>query len=143
MREKHLNFLSIFARLFVCHGLGNVSSDIPCRFMDAASDLAHRCVRTAARLQRATCTIGLAGSIDDGASLGDVGTQGLESAPLLPQYIPCRQRYSAAASSHWKSLLDSVASSRCVLSHTGMCGAICFSSTNQPSIGAAPMPYRR
>src|SRR3979411_780477 len=105
MREQHLNFLSIFARLFVCHGFGNVASDIPCRFMDAASDLAHRRVRTAARLQRATRTIGLAGSIDDGASLSDVGTQDLERAPLAAQHIACGQRYSSACSFHWKSLL--------------------------------------
>src|ERR1700730_314951 len=85
--EEHLDLLAVLARLLVSIGLGDIASDLPCRFMDAASDLAHRCVRTAARLQRATRTIGLAGSIDDGASLGDVGTQVLERAPLLPQYL--------------------------------------------------------
>ena len=83
MREQHLDLLAVFARLLVRLGLGNLASDIPRRFMDAASDLAHRCVRTAARLQRAICTIGLAGSINDRASLGDVGPQVLERAPLL------------------------------------------------------------
>ena len=88
--EEHLDLLSLLARLLVTIGLGNLASDIPRRFMDAARDLAHRCVRTAARLQRATRTIGLAGSIDDGAGLGDVRTQVLERAPLLPQYLSLR-----------------------------------------------------
>src|SRR5207247_11355299 len=48
------------------------------------------------------------------------------------------QRYSLARSSHSKSLLDSVPSSRCVLSHTGTCGAIPLSLTIQPSSSALP-----
>src|SRR5580765_3403029 len=90
MREQHLDFLAVFARLLVRLGLGNLASDIPRRFMDAARNLAHRRVRTAARLQRATRTIGLAGSINDGPGLGDVGAQGLERAPLLTQGLSLR-----------------------------------------------------
>ena len=37
MGEEHLDLLAIFARLLVSIGLGNVASDIPRRFMDAAT----------------------------------------------------------------------------------------------------------
>ena len=37
--EEHLDLLAILARLLVPTDLRNVASDIPCRFMDAASDL--------------------------------------------------------------------------------------------------------
>src|SRR5437588_8646435 len=42
MSEEHLDLLAILARLLVSIGLGNVASDIPCGFMDAASDLPNR-----------------------------------------------------------------------------------------------------
>src|ERR1700693_990639 len=58
--------------------------------MDAASDLARRGVRTAVSLHRASRAIGLAGSIDDGVGLGDVGTQVLEWAPLAAQHLALR-----------------------------------------------------
>ena len=41
--------------------------------MDAASNLANRCVRTAAELYRASRAVRLTGPIDDGVGLGDVG----------------------------------------------------------------------
>ena len=103
MSEEHFDLLAILARLFVSSGLGNVSSNITRRFMDAPSDLPIRRVRTAARLQRATRGIGLAGAIDDGASLGDVGAQVLERAPLLPQYMALRATVMLRISSLTKS----------------------------------------
>src|SRR5512139_1923108 len=42
-------------------GLGDVASDIPCRFTKAANDLPNRRARTAARLHRASRETGLAG----------------------------------------------------------------------------------
>src|SRR4029453_8101535 len=90
MREQHLDFFTVLARMRVCTGLRKLARDIARRFMDAPRNLAHRRVRTAASLQRASRAIGLAGSVDDGASLGDVGTQILECAPLLPQYLSLR-----------------------------------------------------
>jgi hypothetical protein len=39
----------LYASVLVRVGLGNVASDIACRFMDAARDLPSRCVRTTAR----------------------------------------------------------------------------------------------
>ena len=87
MSEEHLNLLAILARLLVSTGLGNVARDIPCRLMDAARDLAHRCVRTAAPFHRARRAIGLTGSIDDGVGLGDMGTHVLEGPPLAAQRI--------------------------------------------------------
>ena len=88
--EEHLDLLAILARLLVSIGLGNVASDIPCRFVDAASDLPNRCVRTAASLHRTCRAICLARSIDDGVGLGDVGTQVLEGAPLSAQHMALR-----------------------------------------------------
>ena len=41
--EEHLDLLAILARLFVSTRLGNVARHVPCRFMDAASDLPNRC----------------------------------------------------------------------------------------------------
>jgi len=38
VREEHLNFLSIFARLLVKTSLGDVASHIARRFIDAARD---------------------------------------------------------------------------------------------------------
>ena len=67
--EQHLDFLSIFARLPVKTGLGDVASHIARSFMDAARDLADRCTRAAARLQRTCRAIGLARTIDDGVGL--------------------------------------------------------------------------
>src|SRR5437899_9464396 len=90
MSEEQLDLLAILALLLVRCGLGDVASDIPCRFMDAASDLPNRCVRTAASLHWACCAIGLAGSIDDGVGLGDVSTQILEWAPLTAQHMALR-----------------------------------------------------
>ena len=74
MSEEHLDLLAILARLLVSVGLGNGASDIPCRYVDAASDLPRWRVGTAARLHRASRAIGLSGSIDDGIGLGDVRT---------------------------------------------------------------------
>jgi hypothetical protein len=65
MSEEHLDLLAILARLLVRISLGNVASDIPCRFMDAASDLPSRCIRTAASLSSGSSRNGLAGSIDE------------------------------------------------------------------------------
>jgi hypothetical protein len=53
MREQHLDFLSVLARLLVSIGLCNVARDIPRRFMNAASDLSSRSVRAATRLHGA------------------------------------------------------------------------------------------
>jgi hypothetical protein len=47
--EEHLDLLAVLGRLLVAIGLDDSARDLPCR-MDAASDLAHRCVRTAAAL---------------------------------------------------------------------------------------------
>jgi hypothetical protein len=88
--EEPLDLLTVLARLPVSTGLGNFASDIACRFVDATSDLPSRCIRTAASLHRAVGAIGLAGSIDDGVSLGDVGTQVLEGAPLAAQHMALR-----------------------------------------------------
>jgi hypothetical protein len=90
MSEEHLDLLAILSRLLVSIGLGNLASDLPCRFMDAASDLPSWRVRTAARLHRASRAIGLAGSIDDGVGLGHVGTQLLEWPPFATQHMALR-----------------------------------------------------
>ena len=63
--KQHLNFLSIFARLLVKTGFGDVSSHIARRFIDAACDPANRCARTAARLQQTCRAIGLARTVDN------------------------------------------------------------------------------
>ena len=49
--------------------------------------------------------------------------------------LPAGQRYSSCSSFHWKSSRWKVPSVRSVLSNTGICGAMAFSSTIQPSIG--------
>ena len=90
MSKEHFDLFAILAGLLVRIRLGNVASDIPCRFVDATSDLPSRCIRAAARLHRAVRAIGLAGSIDDGVGLGDVGTQVLEWAPLTAQHMALR-----------------------------------------------------
>ena len=47
VREEHLHFLAILAGLLVGIGLGDITGDIACGFMDAPSDLPIRGVRTA------------------------------------------------------------------------------------------------
>src|SRR5664279_1088144 len=58
--------------------------------MDAASNLANRCVRTAAGLYRASRAVRLTGPIDDGVGLGDVCPRILEWAPLFAQSAALR-----------------------------------------------------
>src|SRR5579864_5404610 len=87
VREQDLNFLSLSTRLPVKIGLGNVASHIARRFIDAARDLADRCDRTAARLQRAARAIGLPRTVDNGVGLGEVGARSGERAPLSAQRI--------------------------------------------------------
>ena len=88
--KEHLDLLTILARLLVRVGLGNVASDIACRFMDAARDLPSRCVRTTARLHRAGRAVSLSGVIENGAVFGDMGTLDPESAPLPAQHLALR-----------------------------------------------------
>jgi hypothetical protein len=54
--EQDLNFLTIFARLFVKVGLGNIARHIAGVFINAARDFADRRTRTAARFHRARTT---------------------------------------------------------------------------------------
>src|ERR1700694_1742227 len=65
VREQHLHLLSILARLLVKAGLGDGTSSISCRFVDAAMNLSNRRLGTAAGLHRATRAIGLPGLIND------------------------------------------------------------------------------
>jgi hypothetical protein len=88
------------------------------------------------RLHWAPAASGLAGVIDDGIGFV-MRSWAFEDPPSTAQRLSLWAAVFVGLFIHSKSPLDSVASSRCVLSHTGMCGAICFSSTNQPSIGAA------
>lgn len=55
----------------------------------------------------------------------------------LRNTLSAGQRYSSASSFQWKSLLEKL-SFLSVLSHTGTCGAMSFSSTIQASIDAVP-----
>jgi hypothetical protein len=57
---------------------------------------------------------------------------------LLRNTLPAGQRYSSASSFQWESLLEKLSFLRSVLSHTGTCGSMSFSSTIQASIGAVP-----
>ena len=90
VREQHLNFLAIFARLPVKTGLGDVASYIARRFIDAAGDLAVRRVRTAARLHRARRAIGSARCVIDRIGFGNVCTRALEGSPFATQRMALR-----------------------------------------------------
>jgi hypothetical protein len=57
VREQHLDFLSIVARLLVTERLGEGSSYIACRFMNAATDLTNRRLWATERLHRAPGTV--------------------------------------------------------------------------------------
>src|SRR5262252_8628681 len=90
MREQYLDLLAVLARLLVGLGLRNIASDLSRRFMNAARDLASRCIRTAARLHRAVATSGLTGVIDDSVGFGDVGARAFEGPPLTAQRLSLR-----------------------------------------------------
>ena len=95
-----------------------------------------RGARTAARLHRTRRAVGLAGAVDHGVSLGDVGTRHWRmSATRCAGRGPADSGIRRVPRPTGNALLDNESSVRSVLSHTGMCGSICFSSTIQPSIG--------
>src|SRR6516164_11086647 len=58
--------------------------------MNAPRDLSSRRVRTATGLHRALTASGLAGVIDNGVGLGDVGSRPLEGSPFAPQRLSLR-----------------------------------------------------
>ena len=82
MRKEHLHFLSIFARLLVKTDFRDGTSNIAGWLMNAATDLANRCVRAAAGFHRATRAIGLPGRINNRIGFGNVGARVFEWAPF-------------------------------------------------------------
>ncbi|SFI76369.1 hypothetical protein SAMN03159342_04871 [Pseudomonas sp. NFPP04] len=62
----------------------------------------------------------------------------LKARHSLRNALPAGQQYSSASSFQWKSLLEKLSFLRSVLSHTGTCGSMSFSSNIQASIDAVP-----
>jgi hypothetical protein len=73
--EEHFHLLPLAARLLVFRRRCDASGHIARVFMDAASDLAHWRIRTAAFLHRAVLTVGLARPVDDRVGLRDVAAR--------------------------------------------------------------------
>jgi len=62
----------------------------------------------------------------------------LKARHSLRNALPAGQQYSSVSLFQQKSLLEKLSFLRSVLSHTGTCGSMSFSSTIQASIGAVP-----
>jgi len=88
--EQHLDFLAIPTGLPVSAALGHLTRRIPGLLMDAASDLAKRCVWTASLLHWTAGTVALTASIDDCGRLGDVRARALEGPPCSTQPLTSR-----------------------------------------------------
>src|SRR6266849_4737338 len=65
MREQHLDFLSIFARLFVGVGQRDCAGNVACGLMNATSDLPPWSVGATLGFKRATLAIEFARSVQD------------------------------------------------------------------------------
>ncbi|MNS18494.1 hypothetical protein D3C72_501880 [compost metagenome] len=82
MSKQHFDLLMLVARALIRRRRGNAPSYITSGFMDAASNLAERCVWATLGFHRTGNAVGLPGSEDDGVGFGDVRTLVLEGSPF-------------------------------------------------------------
>jgi hypothetical protein len=137
--KQHFDLFTFVARALICLRRGDAPSHITSGFKDAASDLRNAVFKQhLAFIGQATQSVCRDRKMMV-LALVTCERSFLKARHSLRNALPAGQRYSSASSFQWKSLLEKKLSFlRSVLSHTGTCGSMFFSSTIQASIGAVP-----